>query len=453
MKKRDLWVVAIVVILAGLVSSCEIGSSDLGDDLLPTDDEVSLLYDTIFEISAYPVSGNAFITSETSFNPNFPMLLGTMEDTIVGSSVATLVSQYNTVTSFTNGPNMDIDSLVMKIRMQEFFGDLDQEITIGIYEFTERISFDSIYKSDYEIAGKYNPVPLVEKTIVPAEETVFEFLIEDEDYIKKWLAIETDTIYFRNDSIFKDYFNGFYITAQSSTIEGGIASVLMAHSDTRLSMKYANDSTQVDTTDERDYKWAHFMINEFFTQKINIFEHDHSGTYLSNFIDDSTSNPSIAYVQGMAGVNTRFRFDALEEWMALSPVAINSATLVFEVMPEAESGILYEDLPERIMTGTILEDQSFELIYDFAVLSNSERGSSFGGYKEADSKGMFDDTTYVYKFLMPLHFQYMVEGVKTDNDFILQLEAGRVNPRYTKLWSNLPAPDQRIRLEIVYLKL
>jgi hypothetical protein len=442
-----------MMIMAGMATSCEIGSSDLGDDLLPTDDEVSLQYDTIFEISAYPVSGKSFTTSVTRLDPEFPMLLGTTEDTIVGRSVASLVTQYNTTVGFTQGPNTEIDSLVFKMYMSEYLGNMEEELHVQVYEFTERIYMDSIYKSDYDMEGKYNPLPLVEASILPAEETIFEFLIEDPEYLTKWLAIIEDTSYFTNDSIFKDYFNGFYVTAHTSSPEGGMATFLIANTDTRLSMKYANDSTEVDTTAGRDYKWAHFVINEYSSQKINIYEHDHSGTYLSTVIDDSTSNPPIAYVQGMAGVNTRYRIDALEEWMALSPVAINSATLVFEVMPEEESGILYADMPDRLMMGTILEDYTFEPIYDYRIFENGQQGSLFGGYFKPVSKGMFHDTTYAYRFEIPLHFQNMVEGIKLENDFILQLNDGRINPRITKLWSNLPDLDQRIRLEIVYLKL
>ena len=43
--------------------------------------------------------------------------------------------------------------------------------------------------------------------------------------------------------------------------------------------------------------------------------------------------------------------------------------------------------------------------------------------------------------------------IKTDTDFIVQLSDGKVNPKISKLWSNLPANKKRIRLEIVYLDL
>jgi hypothetical protein len=66
---------------------------------------------------------------------------------------------------------------------------------------------------------------------------------------------------------------------------------------------------------------------------------------------------------------------------------------------------------------------------------------------------LFYDTTYVYSFNMGLHFQSMVDGTKGDNNFILKVADGRVSPKISKLWSNLPTNEHRIRLEIVYLKL
>ena len=454
MKKRDLWVFTIMMIMAGLVSSCEIGSSNLGEDLLPSDDEVSLLYDTIFEILAYPVTGKPLTTSETTYDATRLMLLGELEDTIVGSSKAILITQYNSTSTFIPGPNMEIDTLLFVMKISDYVGDMEQEITLSVHEFQERLYFrDSLYKSDYHAEGKFDPEPLAVQRILPEDETTVEFLIEDQDFINKWLAVESDTNVFQNDSVFKDYFNGLYITAESSSEEGVMARVQLNNALSRVSLKYANDSTEVDSTAGRDFVWSHFTINEFSSQKINIYEHDHSGTYLSTIIDRPTATPAYSYVQGMAGVNTRFSLASLAEWMAKSPLAINSASLVFDVVPEEEAGIAIEDLPNRLMLGTILSDNSFEPIYDYLVLLNSQQGSQFGGFKKADSKGMFADTSYVYKFELPLHFQYLVDGEKSDNDFILQLDDRKINPRISKLWSNLPTNNRRIRLEVVYLKL
>ena len=456
MKKKKLWFLAAILLVVGLVSSCNVKDKELGVDILPPGDSVALFHDTIFEIQAYPVTSNHVVTSEVSFSPTTLSLLGALEDTIVGRSRASVVTQINTTTAYVPAPNTVVDSLMLALHMYDFVGDTEQEILLSVHEFTERIYMDSLYYSDYDPEGKYNPVPLVQLSFLPENETTLQLFIEDQDFIDKFLAISSDTNYFVNDSLFKDYFNGFYISAEPVSSEGTMARIQLASGYTRLTMKYSNDSTDVDSTAGPDFAYAHFTINEFSSQKINIFEHDFSGTALAGIIDNENAISPYCYVQGMAGVNTRFSFASLTDWMDENPLLINSATLVLDVVPEEESGILYDDLPERLMIGTILEDENYEPIYDYFVLwynDQNKEAAGFGGYKKAESLGMFYDTTYTYRFNMGLHFQSMIDGVKPENDFIIQLSDGLENPRISKLWGNLPTNERRIRLELVYLKL
>ena len=456
MKKRDLWLIAAIALMLGLVSSCQIDDKGLGADILPPGDSVALYHDTIFEIDAYPITSKPSPTSELSFSAVRLMLLGVMEDTIVGRSKASVVTQFNSTPAFVPAPNTVIDSLFLGLYIFDILGNTDQEINLSVHEFTERITMDSIYFSNYDPEGKYNPVPLAQLSFVRENECTVELLIEDQDFTYKFLAISTDTSYFVNDSIFKDDFNGFYISVEAVAPEGTMTRIQLASAYSRLTMKYANDSTDVDSTAGPDFRYAHFTINEFSSQKINLFEHDFSGTTLGGIIDNEDAVSPYCYVQGMGGVNTRFSFARLSDWMLENPLVINSAILVFDVVPEEESGILYDKLPNRLMIATILEDERFEPIYDYHVLwynDPNKEAARFGGYKKAESLGMFYDTTYTYRFNMGLHFQNMIDGAKSDNDFILQLDDGLENPSISKLWGNLPANVRRIRLELVYLKL
>ena len=458
MKKKLRREMAIILGCIAVLSSCDVSDRELGTDILPPGDNVLVYYDTIFEIDAYTATGRPAISSEVTFSPTRLMLLGALEDSIMGNSEASVVTQFNTSSDYKAADNLEIDSLVLTIHFYDFLGDTDQDLTLNLYEFTERLYLDTAhtYYTDYEVEGKYNPVPLAQVTITPEDGANYDMLIENQDFIDKFMAIQSDTSYFTSDSIFKDYFNGFYITAEPVSSEGIIGRIQPSSTLTRLTMKYANDSTEVDSTAERDFAYAHFTIDQYSSQKINVYEHDYSGTYISEILDDKESDSPYCYVQGMAGVNTRFSFTSLQEWMDQNPLIINSATLIFDVVPEEESGILYEELPNRLMTGTILEDDSYEPIYDYLVIwanDPTKQATRFGGYKKAESAGMFSDTTYTYRFNMGLHFQSMLDGAKSDNDFILQVNDGLINPKYCKLWSNLPANPRRIRLEIVYLKL
>ena len=450
--KKDLWVYVAVLCLAGCITSCEISDRELGVDLIPSGDNVNLYHDTIFDIHTYPVTSSPVITSETSYNPETLYLLGNWQDTIVGRAEASVVMQFNNNGNFVNGPNMEIDSVMLFVYVEDYFGDMDEEITITAYELTERIYMDSLYYADHDIDQSFNPVPLAVKSFMPKEQDTLDFLITNQDFIDKFLALE-DTLYTSRDSIFKDYFNGLYLTATSPSSKGTMARIQPSNDYTLLSVKYANDSTEVDTTAERDFRWTQFSIEEAYAQKINIFEHDFTGTALEGVIDNDNAALPYCYVQGMAGVNTRFSFPSLETWMEQTRVSITSAFLVFDVVPEEESGIFYDDLPNRLMIGSILEDESFQPVYDYVVLVNNSSSSLFGGYKTSVSTGMFSDTTYTYKFRIPLHFQSIIDGAKTNHDFILKVGDGRNNPQISKLWGNLPANPHRIRLEIVYIKL
>jgi hypothetical protein len=458
MKKKFRWLSAAIIIgLIGVLVSCEYNENSLGTDVLPPGDNVIVYHDTIFEIDAYSMRGKAVKTSENYLATKL-MLLGSTEDTIIGLSKAEVVTQFNSTSTYQPAENLEIDSLFLALYIYDFLGDTEQDINLSVYEFTERIYLDTghSYYSDYDIEGKYNPVPLLEQAITPVNGTTYELLIEDQDFIDKFLAIQSDTTYFYDDSIFKDYFNGFYITAEPVSSEGTMGRIQLSSTQSRLTMRYANDSTDVDSTAERDFSYAYFSIDQYSSQKINMFEHDYTGTALEDIIDDEQASSPYLYVQGMSGVNTRFSFANMQEWMDQNPLIINSATLVFDVVPEQESGILYDDLPYRLMPWTILGDDSYQPIYDYYVLlinDPTQEASRFDGYKKAESKGLFNDTTYTYRFNMGLHFQSMLDGEKTDNDFVLQIDNGLINPKYSKLWSNLPANEGRIRLEIVYLKL
>lgn len=458
MKKKDLWVLAIFVALTAAFISCEYNDNALGTDILPPGDNVIVYYDTIFEIDAYTMKGKPLVTSEVAYDANTLMLLGSMQDTIMGRAAASVITQFNANPSYKPASNLEIDSLYLTLYISNFLGDVEEDLMLSVYEFTERIylDLDTIYYSDYEVEGRYNPVPLVQQTITPENGTTYKFPIENQEFLDKFLAVEADTNIFYNDSVFKDYFNGLYITAEPVSASGTMARVQLSSAMTRLSMRYANDSTEVDSTAERDFNYAHFLIDQFSSQKINRFEHDYTGTQIEEILDDEAAASPYAYVQGMGGVNTRFSFASLQDWIDQNPIIINSATLVFDVVPEEDSGIPNEALPDRLIFRTITEDDSYELIYDYLILLSNDptvEASRFGGYRKADSEGMFSDTVYTYRFNMGLHFQYMLDEAKSDNDFVLQLYDGLTNPKYSKLWSNLFTNERRIRLELVYLKI
>jgi hypothetical protein len=450
--KKIWWVMEIIAVSLGILSSCTPWQDELGKDLLPAGDKVFLYQDTLFDIRAYPVSGTRMQTSDRSYSSEQRYLLGHMDDTIVGHSDASIFTHFNTTSTFKPAPNTEIDSILFYLYVPDYFGNASGNFTIRVYEATETFYMDSIYYSDYETEGRYDPDPLAELTYTPGSQDTVVMLIRDQDFIQKFLDVQTDTALFRSDSLFKEYFKGFYLTASSDAEGGTIARVGLSDPVSRMLVEYANDSTEVDSTVERDFKWATFGINEYVSQKINVFEHDFSGTYLGEIIDRDSIETPICYVQGMAGVDTKLEFADLENWVGEEEIAINSARLVLDLVPEEMGGLDPEEVAQRLIIFTELEDGSLQSLYDYYAVYESD-DKLFGGILSARSRGMFYDTTYTYVFNMGLHFQAMIDGVKTDREFRVQLYDALTNPKITKIWSNLYGNPYRIRLEVVFLKL
>lgn len=459
MKKKALWAVAAIV-GSLFISACDKWDDELGQDVLPASDVVFVHHDTIFEISTYTASGNRIITSDHSYRdgyepPNY--FIGETSDSITGHTEASVFTQYNLTSGFKPGEETEIDSILLFLDMVNYSEDSETPITISVYEATERFYMDTAYYSDTDPVGKYDPRPLATYTYTPTDQDTIKILLNDgegsKDFIDKWVAAAADTNLFVTDSAFRDHFNGFYITAEVPDGESMLAELDLNGNLSSLLVRFSNDSTQVPDEPGVEYSWANFTINQYYSQKINMFKHDYTGTHLADILDREDLEESQCYVQGFGGVNTCFSFDNLEEWMEGGLTSISSARLILDLPGEELTGIPVEELPPALYMDAELEDGSSQYIYDFAAQMNNLNGANFGGRLERNATSMFADTTYRYVFNLNLQFQSMVDGSSLVNDFRIQVNQPRYNYQISKLWSNLGTNPRRIRLEVVYLKL
>ncbi len=179
MKKKDLWVGAVILTTILLFSSCTAWEPELGQDLLPPGDQVFLFHDTIIEIPAYTISGLPLETSDHSLNPAIPYLLGTLTDTLTGISEASLFTHINTTLSYKPAPNTEIDSLMFSLYISDYYGDDEAPFTIQLHESIKRIYKDSIYYSNFQTEGAYDPEILAEVTITPQKGDTVPMLIQE----------------------------------------------------------------------------------------------------------------------------------------------------------------------------------------------------------------------------------------------------------------------------------
>jgi hypothetical protein len=440
-----------------MFSACSVWENQLGEDLLPPSDRVLLFDTTLFDIDAYTASGIPFRTSDHEGDASLLLMVGSMEDTIVGRSEASLFTQYNLTGRFKPAANTEIDSVILNLVIPSYTGNREGALTLNVYESKQRHYKDSLYYSNHDLTDTYYPEPLATYTYSPGESDTLAIMLHEGPgsaaFLQRFLDVSEDEAVFESDSAFKDYFNGFYITATSESDPGCMANVMLNDGLSFLQLRYANDSTEVDSTAGKDFVWIPFVIDQYSSAKFSVFEHDYSGTFVEGILDQDSLDQSHLYVQGMAGVNTRFRINGIEDWLEEGKVSINSAKIYFDVQPEELSGIPLDDLPDQLMMYLELGKDSILPTYDYLALQQVGEINQFGGNLAREATSMFSDTTYQYFFNMNLQFQSLVDGTAFVNEFRLQVMNARLNPEKCKLWSNLSTNPRRIRLEVVYLKL
>ena len=431
--------------------SCEPENGRLGIDLFPPSDTILVYTDTLYNIEARLVKSNPVFSSVNFATPNSDriFLLGALNDTITGLSRADIATQisFTTLGNFGDNP-IKLDSLKMLLYCKDVVGDTAQDMRIMIYELTESLSTHEVYYSDYDITGKYNPVALVDEVISPKENTFYEFDIPDGVLRERiWQAIR-DSVFVSVDSL-KEVFYGFYITSEVDGSSNLMAEIGLANPISRFGFTYVHDSVAIDTVEAEDYSWYHMNFNEYYTQKVNMFYHDYTGTALDEKIDNPTAVNPVLYVQGMAGVNVQLSIPEFESYLDSGGISINSARLVFEVLPDSISGIAADDYPQNIMLSSVVSDTTREVIYDYLTNPGS---SNFGRLIRSNSVSAFLNPLFLYKFNLGLHLQSVLTGKIENRDLVLYMNDPVSSTEIIKLWSNESDHKESLRLELVYTK-
>ena len=433
-----------------MISSCEPDENNLGVDLLPPGDSISLYTDTILDFETSLVMANPVITSvnKNAIDTEREYLLGSMSDTAFGTAKADLLTQFNIFTQAEFGTEPVIDSVVLWLHAGSVEGDSAKTMQISVYESFEQLSYDSTYYHTYEPDGNYDPVPLVQEEVELIADSTYEFVIDDEDFYQKIVSAATDSV-FVSDSLMKTVFQGLYITVEQVTGGGAFAGLQMAAPTSRLAFRYLPDSVGIDTAEYTDYDWYQMRFDESNAQKVNMFTHDYTGTSLEDLIDNPDANSPIGYIQGMGGVNMRVTVPGLQGLLD-SLVSINQARLVFQVVPDSVSGITVEDYPERTMLVREIAEGEEQVIYDFMINST---GSSFGKLTRVIGSSAFLDPGYEYPFSLMRHFQSVITGDLENDSFLLRIYNPAQSGKFIKVWSNHSGEEQRLRLELIYSRL
>ena len=156
-----------LILLSGLLVSCDNNPNFIGREILPSADNLSVSFDSVEVV-------NGFITPIDSIRSTYKttQLLGSMADPFFGKSKAEIVSTISSsISSKGFGPNPVVDSVIFFISWMDRTGDGQVPLRLHLYEFNEFMRSDSTYYTNMDMTGKYLE-PELGSGILPLDDTI-----------------------------------------------------------------------------------------------------------------------------------------------------------------------------------------------------------------------------------------------------------------------------------------
>lgn len=429
------WIFGLVLASSIMLNACK-SEGDLGINLVPDlgGDGVKVV-DTI-SIDTRVMLDDSIRTRNTATQP-----LGFMSDNVYGRTQTSIFTQLRPTGEGVNfGTNLTLDSLVLALAIEGFYGDTTQELTLQVFEITQALSADSSYFSNTRVAisnvpfatFKYSPRPFSRVssneiinnvdslTTLPAQ---LRIPLPESLALRFFAASGTSDL--QNQANFLNFFKGLCVKATDASGKGVVINVNPTSLNSALSLYYK--------TNGQRRKFNFIITNEL--QRFSTFEHDYTGSTINQVLNINNHSGGDMYVQGLAGVKTFIKLPFINNFETDKVLAINKAELVFEVVngtekppfsPPAELVLFRVD---SIGQPILIEDQ-FE--------------SHFGGVYNAETK--------TYKFGLTNYLQSTIS--KTVPDYGLYLMALNTSTRANRVnLHNSAANLGKPKLTIIYTQL
>jgi hypothetical protein len=431
----------------GLISCTEM--DEMGLDLV--EDRLGVGSTDTLSIIAYSILEDSVVTSYSSSNPTARQLLGMYNDPLFGKTRASiytetrLLSVGNRIAPTVERSQLKLDSVVVMLAYNGYFGDTLSPQTIKVYELDENIPEGVIY-SNRELSIKptvlnqqWNPetryyfAPRDSVFLGPDSLRVIAHMrlrLNDEFGQRFIDATETD---FESIASYLNFFKGLKITAEETSGQGAIAYFNLGSALSSMLVYY---SIIGDTVFTRS-RIAEFPINEFSRRYTHFdnFNHDFSSPLIrAQVIDgDTLQGQNNVFAQSMANYKVKLQIPHITELFRdkQNNVVINSAQLI---LPRDESLI---DDKAGYTSGLFLISSNNEnpFLRDFLV----NAGYFGGGY---------DSRKGYYLFNLTQHVQAIIRGEIPNSSLYLMVTGSAENASRVVLSGT--QSDNPIRLEIKY---
>lgn len=337
------------------IAACDeptsIGSDLVGEDLF--DFEVA---DT-FTVKLLPASRDSLPTAPSRISIggseiNRPYLLGNINDPVFGKAQASIYTEIQLASNdlqLSTQNDLQLDSLVLTLAysLRTPYGDMDEPLSLNVYEVTENIQANTFYYNDPQFA--FNPIPIgqsqnitfnTDSVVINTQDfnddnekvdTSFtlapQLRIRLDDALGLALLGQSGTTTFQNNENFQQFFRGLYIApAQQGD---AIAYFNLLSGNSALTLYYTRDTLACQA--------VVFPISNTIAI-VNNYTIDQSGTVVANTA--TTVEQETAYLQAISGTGIDLAFPHIAN---LQDIAINKAELEFFILPNTTDTYIMPD--------------------------------------------------------------------------------------------------------------
>lgn len=421
-------------------ASCKKSPGTIGNNLVSDNNYIGV-YHTDTAVIACHSYQDSVNTTKTMYS-----LLGSMNDPIFGTTEAGFYTQFRlSVAGQSFGILPILDSLVLQLCVEGYYGDTTVMQTPHAYVLTDSLSTEKSYYNHSSVmyeaidvaddAG-FMPRPKTKAHIIGTDTVRHAILrIPLRDELGEYLLNLDSTAYSQPD-FFKKQFKGLYVTCEPVSQVGAITTVNLTDNTYTLLQLYYHNAATPDKKMRYDF---HVTSSDVY---FNHFDHDYSQGS-AEFVDQLLNGNEEAgqqriYVQSMGGVRTRISFPFMEQWadtLEHCHMVINEAKLVLPVVEWSVDSTF--PAPSTMVLLGFNSDSTTYLLPDYL-----EGGNYFGGTYNSSNKTV--------TFRISEYMQNIVSRKREDFGLTLGINGASYNAQRVLINGPESADERKMRLEVTY---
>jgi len=368
-------ILPVFALLSMVFSSCSKDPVNIGIDLLPDDDFISIHATDTMTVKAYTMYEEHSLSADST-----RMIAGDIYDEYFGTTHCDFVTQLRLMTAWPHY-DFEVDSVLFFFTPDEVSGDTAATHYLRLYEtgteLTDTTDFYSSQDPDtITFLGEYlMPVLMADSTYsVKLDNSVADYLLRD------------TTQFLPASNFYKNFFRGLYFGIRSED-NPVLITMYSAQESLGLIIYYHDDE---------DVSYTYSFVATDRAVNYNRFTHDRSTAvpgkqieHINDFVTDTA-----VYLQAYHGVYTRIDLPSLESFKGMERSAVNKARLYVPVYLDDET-YTEDDLPAQIYLRYRNSDGDELLVPDLV------HGLSFmdGTYDSSDECYVFNITSFVQYYL------------------------------------------------------